>query len=376
MRTTISLGRWFGVPIRLHFSWIIIAWLITVSLRWQLSAVNDSWSSASVWALSAITAALFFLCITLHELAHASVARSFGVPVHSITLFALGGIAQIEREAETPGREFWIAIAGPIASLALGVTCRMAASGAGLGSEAGAEPASAAVLGWLAYINVALAVFNLIPAFPLDGGRVLRAAVWAATRRQEQATRIAAGIGQAIAFLFIIGGLLTLFTRNDFGGLWIAFIGWFLLEGARAYYAQSAISSSLKGVRVGDVMTTDCAAIDSATTLDCFVSEHLLRQAARCYIVRAGQRAVGLITAEDVSRVDRNRWSELTVVEAMRPLEALQSVAPETAAGEALELMGRTHVNQLPVVIDGRMAGVITLAYLTRLLQVRRQLNA
>jgi len=234
MKATISLGRWFGVPVGLHYSWFIIAWLITLSLTSQFATLNRAWSPQTVWIMALVTAILFFVCIVLHELAHASVARFGGIPVRGITLFALGGIASIEKDAATPAKEFWMAIAGPVASFAIGFSCRALAGAAGWAGRTPSPSAFAAVLGWLAYINIALALFNLVPGFPLDGGRVLRSVVWAITHSADRATRIAARVGQVVAFLFIGGGLFSLLVRNDFGGLWIAFIGWFLLEGAQA----------------------------------------------------------------------------------------------------------------------------------------------
>src|ERR1041384_7830211 len=247
MRASISLGRWFGVPVGLHYSWFVVAWLITLSLTSQFAALNRSWSPAVIWSLAALTAVLFFVCIVLHELAHASVARLSGVPVRGITLFALGGVAQIEKDAATPGKEFWMAIVGPVASFALGVVCLVIARAAGLVAPASTLTGFGAVFGWLGYINIALALFNLIPGFPLDGGRVLRSIVWAVTHSPHRATRIASRVGQVVAFIFIATGLFSLFSRNDFGGLWIAFIGWFLLEGAQASYPPAPLPGRLPG---------------------------------------------------------------------------------------------------------------------------------
>lgn len=375
MRASLSLGRWFGIPVGLHYSWFVVAWLITLSLTSQFAALNRTWSAGTVWALALVTAALFFICIVLHELAHASVARRSGIQVHGITLFALGGIAQIEKEATTPAREFWIAIAGPVASLAIGISCRLIASAAGFVESAVSVSGVAAVFGWLAYINVALALFNLIPGFPLDGGRVLRSIVWAITGRADRATRVAARMGQVIAFVFIAGGLFSLLTRNDFGGLWIAFIGWFLLEGALSYDLQAQLSTTLRGVRVADVMARDCGTVDANTTLRRFVEDQLLRMAARCFAVSSDDHVVGLITPDDVKHVKREEWDRTTVSQAMRPLQSLHPLRPDASAGEALEVMGRENINQLPVVADGRLAGVVTRSYLIHLLQLRRELQ-
>lgn len=360
MRASISLGRWFGIPVGLHYSWFIIAWLIALSLTGQFAAMNRSWSPETVWGLALITAALFFVCIVLHELAHASVARMSGIPVRGITLFALGGIAQIESEAATPGTEFRMAAAGPLASLVIGLVCHFVASGTGFFGPTAASSALAAVLGWLAYINVALALFNLVPGFPLDGGRVLRSIVWAFTHDSNRATRIAARVGQAIAFLFIGLGLFSLLLRSDFGGLWIAFIGWFLLEGAQAYYLQARLTTSLQGVRVADVMARDCATVNADTTVRRFVVDHLFRKPASCFAVTSGGRVLGLIAPDEVKRIDRGRWDDVTVSDAMRPLQPEHAVAPEAAATDALAIMARDNIEQLAVVRDGQLEGVIT----------------
>ena len=376
MRASISLGRWFGVPVGLHYSWFVIAWLITLSLTAQFAWLNRSWSTATIWSMAALTALLFFICIVLHELAHATAARLSGVAVRSIILFALGGIAQIEKEADTPRKEFWIAIAGPLASIAIGIVCRAIAGVSAAFADTVAVSPFDAVFAWLAYINVALALFNLVPGFPLDGGRVLRSIVWASTHDLERATRIAARVGQAVAYIFIVVGVFSLLTTNDFGGLWLAFIGWFLLEGAQAYYQQAQLSNTLQSVRVSDVMATDCAMVDAEMTVRRFVDDQLMQVAAGCFAVRRGDRVVGLITAEDVKRIGRERWDQALVSEAMRPLTSLHPVRPDVSAAEALELMGRQNVNQLPVISDGRLRGVVSRSYLVHLWQRRRELTA
>jgi Zn-dependent protease len=241
VRPTIPQGRWFGVPVGLHYSWFVIAWLMTVSVAGEFAGRNSRWDAPTVWALAVTTTVLFFLCIVLHELAHASVARLSDVPVSGITLFALGGLAQIEKEASTPAKEFWIAIAGPGMSFAIGFGCLILARAIHPGSPAATPSALAALLGWLAYINVNLALFNLIPGFPLDGGRVLRSIVWAVTRNADRATIVAARVGQAVASVFMGLGLFSVLTRGNFSGLWIAIIGWFLLEGAQSYYLQATL---------------------------------------------------------------------------------------------------------------------------------------
>lgn len=376
MRATIGLGRWLGVPVGLHYSWFVIAWLMTLSLANQFAAQNPEWSPRTVWALSVATAGLFFICIVLHELAHAVVARLAGVPVRGITLFALGGIALIEKQAATPSKEFWMAIAGPIASVLIGVGCRVAAYAQGWSDQISAPSPAAALFGWLGYINIVLASFNLIPGFPLDGGRVLRSIVWAITADADRATRISARVGQAIAFVFIALGLFALLVQNDFGGLWIAFIGWFLLETAQAYYAETDIAARLRSVRVSDVMARDCITIRADMTLQNFVSEYLLRLVGRCFAVSRDDRVVGLITPQEVKHIDRDQWPRTTVSDAMRPIESVHTVRPDAPASDVLTLMARENVNQVPVVANGHLEGVVTRSYLVQLLQLRSELHA
>ena len=247
MQAQLKLGRIAGISIGLHYSWFIIAVLIALSLVGHFHAVNPRWSDAISWSAGIITAVLFFVTLLLHELAHSLVAKRCGMRVRAITLFALGGVSQIESEAPDAKVELWIAIAGPITSVVLGVLVLGIAWLAGW--RPGTEPARpvVAVLLWLGYINVMLAAFNMIPGYPLDGGRVLRAAIWWLTRNADRSTRLAAQVGQAVAFIFILLGLFRFFVGENFGGLWLAFIGWFLLDASRASYVQVELMAGLRG---------------------------------------------------------------------------------------------------------------------------------
>jgi predicted transcriptional regulator len=230
-----------------------------------------------------------------------------------------------------------------------------------------------AVLQWLGYINIVLAFFNLIPGFPLDGGRILRATVWWITGDPARSTRIAAMVGQFVAFLFIFWGIVRFFSGGNFGGLWITLIGWFLLEAARSSYAQVAVAESLRGVRVSDVMTNDWPVIDGRTNLETFVDEHLLTSGQRCFVVQQNGDVSGLITPHEVKTVERQQWKTTTVAEVMRPLKNLHTVGPGTAVTKALELMGREDLNQLPVVRHGHLEGMISRSHILRLLQTRAE---
>jgi CBS domain-containing protein len=197
--------------------------------------------------------------------------------------------------------------------------------------------------------------------------------VWGITHDVNKATRVAARAGQVVGALFIASGLFALLVESDFGGLWIAFIGWFLLEGAHAYYRQAQLSTSFHGLRVADVMARDCATIDAGTTLRHFVDDELLQKPSRCFAVSRDDHVLGLITPDDVKQVRKERWDVITVSQAMRPLDTLHPVTPNTSAGEALEVMGREHLNQLPVVSGGHLDGVITFSYLVGFLRLRHE---
>jgi Zn-dependent protease len=374
MRPSLRLGRIAGVPIGLHYSWLIIAALITVSLAAHFRLTSPDWSPALVWACGVITALLFFATLTAHELAHALVARARGVPVRSITLFALGGVAQLEKEADSAATEFLIAIAGPIASVAIGVGGMGAAGAMGWTPEGGSPGPMAAILGWLGSINVMLAIFNLIPGYPLDGGRVLRATLWGLWGDADRATRSAARIGQVVAIVFIAAGLLQFARGAGIGGLWLAFIGWFLLEAARSSRTEAAISQMLRGIRAADVMTRDCEVVHPAVNLEGFVSL-LVHSGRRCFMVGHGDDIVGLITPHDVRAIDRSAWPTVRVQDAMRPLASLSTVDPETPVTDALRIMSRDDVNQLPVMHHGQLAGMLSRGHILRLLQTRQELH-
>ena len=376
MHATIRLGRIFGIQIGLHYSWLIIAMLVAFSLAAHFRSVNPGWGERTIWATAILTAVLFFVAIILHELSHSVVAKARGLPVRSITLFALGGVAEIEDAADAK-TEFLIAIVGPFASAVIGVICLMLALALGWDMPDVAAPKSpvVAMLMWLGVINIGLAIFNLIPGFPLDGGRVLRAVVWWVTGDAERSTRAASWVGQLVAFGFIVIGIFRFFGGEGFGGLWLAFIGWFLLGAARTSYAQLAIAESLRGLRALDVMTKDCPVVGGRTNLQTLVDEHLMRTGNRCFVVEEQGRITGLITPHEIKKVSRNRWPFTTVDEVMRPLDQLQTVKPEATVMAALEIMGREDINQIPVVADGQLQGIISRAHILGLLQTRAELR-
>ena len=370
MHSQVKLGRIKGIEIGLHYSWFIIAFLIAFSLASHFHDVNPAWSVALIWAAAIITSVLFFVTLLLHELAHSIVAKSRGLRVRAITLFALGGVSQIESEASDAKSEFWIAIVGPLTSLIIGAVL--------IGIVRLLEPARTeaatpvtAVLLWLGYINVGLAAFNMIPGYPLDGGRVLRAIIWWINKNGERATRYAAQVGEVVAFLFILFGLYQFFVgHGNFGGLWMAFIGWFLLDAARNSYFQVGVMAGLRGHRVADIMERDCASVPGYLSLRDFVDQYLLHSAGRCFVVTQDHRSLGVVTASDVKRISPEEWNQTSVQSIMRPLSQVRSVPPDTPAVKALELMSRERVNELAVVSNGNLEGIFSRAQVLKFLQI------
>jgi Zn-dependent protease/predicted transcriptional regulator len=375
LHASIKLGKISGIEIGLHYSWFIIAALIVFSLGEHFHQVNPHWSMWLVWITALITAVLFFVTLLLHELAHSLVAQKRGLRVKAITLFALGGVSQTEEDAADPKTEFLVAIAGPITSLVIGFLCLGIAMA--LGWQRSAEPSTAvaALLVWLGYINIALALFNMIPGFPLDGGRVLRSIIWGITKNADRSTRIAARIGQVVALLFILDGIWQFFHGGGFGGLWIAFIGWFLMDAAKASYSEVETESALRDLRVAEVMSSDCVIVNHGISLQEFVDTYLLTTGQRCFAVEDHDRLIGLITLRDVSQVPRNRWEQVTVGEVMRPLKQLQTVSPDAPVLDALKIMVRNDINQLPVVARESLQGIITRSQIMQVLQIRNNLR-
>ncbi|HJS67115.1 MAG TPA: site-2 protease family protein [Nitrospiraceae bacterium] len=361
-----------GIEVGLHYSWFIIFFLITFSLTTRFASEHPHWTTVEHYTVAIATSLLFFASIFLHELAHSFVALAKGIHVRSITLFAFGGVAQIGREPDRPLTEFQIAIAGPIASALLAVGFWFVSSLAGDQFEH-----VAALGGWLASINLMLAVFNLVPGFPLDGGRILRAILWHVTGSFAKATRTAARSGQIIGYGLIVGGIWTgLVTGNWFSGLWLAFIGWFLRNAAQESVLQMSVRSALGGLVAEDIMARDCPTVPSQLSLADLVQEHILRMGRRCFLVSQNGRLEGLITLHQVKAIPQERWNDSVVAEAMTPIDRLHAVAPETPITEVLRVMEQRDVNQVPVTQDGRLLGMITRDHLLRVLSANLEMGA
>ncbi len=381
MRSQIKLGRVFGIQVGLHYSWFLIALLIVLSLSSQFHSSNPQWGDGVILAMSIGTALLFFVSLLLHELAHSLVATSNQLPVKEITLFALGGVSQIEKNPQSAKVEFWMAFVGPLTSAVIGAVCLTLARVFGnsplqpVMTQPGMAQPGMAMLLWLGYINLSLAVFNLLPGYPLDGGRVLRALIWWKTGDADRSTQLAARAGQVVAFAFIAVGLFQFFNGAGIGGLWLVFIGWFLLQASRESYVQVGLAHALNGVRVADVMTLDCPTVEGWLNVQNFVDQELLRTGRRCFIVVDKGEITGMVTPHEIKEIERARWPFVTMHDIMRPLGDLRSVTPEASLASALEEMSRYDLNQLPVVADNRLKGVLSRSDVLSYLQTHAEMH-
>jgi len=369
-RHGIPLGRILGIEIALDYSWFVIFALLTWTLAENYyPAEFKSWSPALYWLTGAATAIVFFASVLLHELGHSVVALRYGIPVRSITLFMFGGIAQIAAEPPGAVAEFFIAIAGPLVSLALGVFFHFVQP-----LVSGAEP----LLGlakYLAYINFALALFNLIPGYPLDGGRVFRAIVWAITGNMDRSTLIAANVGRLFAFLLIFAGTWQMFHGDLGGGLWIALIGWFLDGAATVQIQQVALRGPLTGHRVSQAMSTRYAVVPEDLMLQGLVDEGILAGGQRSFVVNQGDRSVGLITLHQIKDVPRADWATTRAGEVMLPVAKLECIDPDAELLSALQKMDRDGVNQLPVVQAQHVVGLLSREDVVTYLSTLRELG-
>lgn len=369
-RRTIPLGRILGILIGLDPSWFLIFALVT----WMLAASYfpnefQGWPTAQYWIMGAVTALLFFASVLLHELGHSIVALRHKIPVNSITLFIFGGIAQLGGEPSSAAAELAIAAAGPATSLAL------AAVFGGLQLVLTDIAPLAAAAKYLAYINGTLALFNLIPGFPLDGGRVFRAIVWAITHNLRRATEIAAAVGRVIAFGFILFGVWQVLRGNLANGLWIAFIGWFLDNAASGQVQQARLHDLLAGHTVSQAMSRSCSTASADLTLQELVDRHILGGGQRCLVLARGEEVVGLLTLHNLRDVPKERWATVPASEAMTPLSQMKRIRPDVGIEAALEQMTADGVNQLPVMSDGRVEGMLSREDVISYLQTLKQLG-
>jgi Zn-dependent protease len=368
------VGRIAGIEIAIHPSWLVIAFLVTYSLAaFQFPRQFAGWSTTLYWVVGAATALLFFASVLAHELSHAIVARRFGLTVEGITLFIFGGATTLDSDSRTPREEALIAVAGPASSIAIGLGFLAI-------DLAVDQPQLGALVGWLGVINLMLGVFNLIPGFPMDGGRVLRAIIWRLRGDRLVATRNAAVVGRVFAYGFIgLGVYLALRPDGSlFSGLWLALIGWFLSNAAEATAAQAGVEASLKGVRVRDAMDPTPTAVSPNETVAELVQERMLRGEDRSYLVRHDDGGLaGIVTLSDVRRLPRDMWAAARVTDIMTRYADLATIRSDAPLVEALKSLEEREVGQLPVIDDDvrTPVGLVTRRGILRLIEARMKLG-
>ena len=357
LNTNVRLFRLWGIPVEINMSWL----LILVFMTWTFATnyypfyFPETFSGMELWVLGFATAIFLFLSILMHEFSHSIVAVRSGIPIKKITLFMFGGVARMERDVESPLDELKTAAAGPAMTVVL-VGLFFALSRI---FPRGTIPH--ALVYSLMRINMVILVFNLIPGFPLDGGRILRAGLWYRSGDFVRATRIASGVGKTFAVLLIMLGFLYIFLGTFVGGLWMIFIGFFLHQAAQSGYMTAALKESISHLRVRDIMRTGVVTVEAGTTLRTLVDEYFLRHHYNAYPVIHGGRLVGIIALADVKRVDREDWSSVTVERVMRGDAVRFALSPDDSADRVVELIMRRRAGRLPVVDEsGAVVGLVT----------------
>jgi Zn-dependent protease/CBS domain-containing protein len=381
----LRLGKPFGIRVSIDWSLFFILALIVFNLGSGVFPVwHPDWQAPLRWGVALMAGLLFIGSVYVHELAHALVAKRYGMPVRSITLFLLGGVTNMEREPGSPRAEALMAIVGPLASLAIGFLFLLIGSWTA-DTPISADPEQAmralgplsTMLLWLGPINVILALFNLLPGFPLDGGRILRAILWGATGDLGKATRWAAAVGQAVGWMLVLAGIsmifgisVPIFGAGLVSGLWLAFIGWFLTSAAAGSYRDLLVRGMLEDVPVSRLLRRDVGVIDPNLPVSQLV-DRIMSGDQHAFPVVAGDRLLGMVCLGDVRKIRRDAWDRVTVREIMTPLEDLAIVHPAQNAYDVLRILNRREVAQLPVVAEGRLFGIIRRQDIMRWLELQ-----
>jgi Zn-dependent protease/CBS domain-containing protein len=381
-----KLGRLYGIEIHVNWSWLLIFGLASWSLSLTFGQIHPDWSIDMRWGMAMLAAFLFFFSVLAHEMAHSLAALSRGVPVSNITLFMLGGVSNLQREPSSPAEELFITVVGPLTSLFLGaVGLVVGAGGAPLNAGSLTAPAIlsqlqplSAILAWLGSVNILIGLFNLIPAFPLDGGRIIRSLIWAVSHDRRASTRWSVRLGQGIAWtmilgggLMLLGGRLPFFGSGLINGVWLIFIGFFLNNAALVGYRQTLIEDRLSAVPVRSVMQTSVPLISSGATLGDLLQKHPVQPDGYVMFVMEGLDVVGMVTMKDVKNSLRGRSVPATVADVMTPLSDLLYVTADEDVAGAFEQLQRLEMRHIPVVFDNRIVGLLYRKDVKRMLQVQ-----
>jgi Zn-dependent protease/CBS domain-containing protein len=373
-RRGFRIGRFFGIDIRVDWTWLIVFALVTYSLGNMFGQFHAEWSQSLRWGLAVISALLFFGSVLAHELAHSLVSEARGNPVSSITLFLFGGVSNIKEEPDSPQGEFLMAILGPLTSIVIGGALLLIAGAVGGPLATVSEPSEIIpqlgpvrmIVLWLGSVNLILGFFNLIPGFPLDGGRVLRSLLWGVTDDLRRATRWASWVGQGFGWLMIFGGVsmalgasVPFFGSGLINGLWLGFIGWYLNNASAQSYQRVVIQDVLEGVPVKRMMRSDPPTVSPTTSVESLVHEHIMGSDDHAFPVLDDGRVVGMVTLEDVRSVDEDAWPGTSIRDIMTPHDQCTVLEPEEDASEAITKLATCDVRQLPVLEGEKLSGVL-----------------
>jgi Zn-dependent protease/CBS domain-containing protein len=370
MNNTIRVGNLFGIPFYIHPSWFLVLGLVTWSYSSGLAAQFPQLGGGLPLVLGLMTALLLFGSVVAHELGHSFVAIRQGIDVKSITLFIFGGLASLEKESPTPGAAFWVAIAGPIVSLMLFTTATT------VGFATAASGPLAAILGLLASVNLTLALFNLIPGLPLDGGNILKAIVWKITGKSYKGVVVASRIGQLFGWLAIASGLIPLLLLGSFANFWNLLIGFFLLQNAGNAAQFARVQEKLTGLTAADAVTNDSPIVKANLSLREFADQRLLNaQEYRRFLVTDEQgQLLGAISVDDLRTIPNTLWAETQVIKVMKPIEQSTTVQSDQPLLEVVQLLETKKLSALTVIRDnGLLVGILEKAAIINLLQKKVQ---
>jgi Zn-dependent protease/CBS domain-containing protein len=368
---TFRIGRLFGFDINVHWSWLFIFFLVTWTFSTGvLEEFYPEWTAGRRWTVGSAISIIFFLSILLHEMSHSVVARRYGIPVSSITLFVFGGVSNLTKEPDDARQEFWIAVVGPLTSLALSVFFVILYF-----ALSPLEEGAGGVAANLAVINVAIGIFNLIPGFPLDGGRVLRSVFWARRRNLLNATKTASRVGTVVAYLIMGIGVASFFLTSVVTGVWFFLIGNFLRMASSESYQQVFLDTALRGVPASSVARQDFVTVPPDLTLAALVEDNVLAGHGRCFPVVVADELLGLVTLEDLRHVPRDQWATTTVYRAMTPFEKLRTVNMKDDLPSVLSQMAAGDVNQIPLMEGKRLLGLIHRSDVFRYIQARQEID-
>ncbi len=369
----VRLARLFGIPIKLDLSWFIIfvlvAWTLVVG---YFPAMYPQLSSGQLWIMGIVGSLLLFASVLVHELCHCYVARRYGIPIRGVTLFIFGGVAEMGQEPANPKSEFLMAGAGPVSSIAIAILAGFAAKAAH-SLELG--PVVFGILQYVAFVNTALAIFNLIPGFPMDGGRLFRAFLWKVTGDLRRATRVASVVGSGFGGGLILLGFFQILLGQFLGGLWLVLIGFFLRTAAQGSYRQLVLRRALQGVTVNEIMTHDVVTVSPELLVSDLVHEYFIRRRYHSFPVIQGDQLVGVVSLEEVKHVPKDKWDTTSVAQIMNTKIVSLAVSPHDSALKTLTRMTTNGVGRLPVTEEGDLVGIVTQDDIVRFLNIMSDLG-